>query len=87
MKKSCFFASIFNNQDKLTGVLGKDIINFSPMRFKQIAGYVMLFAFIGFLVYKFIFFVSDQQDSGFITFLVVLILIILLLAIRKIITS
>ncbi len=57
------------------------------MRFKQIAGFVMLFAFIGFLVYKFIFFVSDQQDSGFITFLVVLILIILLLAIRRIITS
>lgn len=87
MKKSCFFATIFENQDKSTDVLGKDIKMLRPMKFKQIAGFIMLFAFIGFLIYKFIFFVSDQQDSGFITFLVVLILMILLLAIRKILVD
>ncbi len=57
------------------------------MKFKQITGFIMLFAFVGFLIYKFIVIVSDQQDSGLIVFLAILVLIILTLAIRKIISS
>lgn len=55
------------------------------MRFKQIAGFVLLVVFVGFFVYKFIFYVSEQEDGAFISFLVILILIILFFAIRKII--
>jgi len=56
------------------------------MIFKRIVGFVMLFAFLGFLTYKFTVLVSDQDGSGFITFLVVLILIALILGIRKILS-
>lgn len=56
------------------------------MIFKRVVGFVMLFAFLGFLGYKFTVLVSDQDGSGFITFLVVLVLIVLLLAIRRIIS-
>ena len=56
------------------------------MIFKRIVGFVMLFFFLGFLTYKFVTLVSDQDGSGFITFLVVLVLIVLLLAIRRIIS-
>jgi hypothetical protein len=56
------------------------------MIFKRVVGFVMLFAFLGFLTYKFLVLVSDQDGSGFITFLVVLILIVLILGIRKILS-
>ncbi len=57
------------------------------MRFKQIAGFVLLVVLVGFFVYKFIFYVSEQEDGALISFLVILILLLLFFAIRKIIVS
>lgn len=70
---------------KLDIVFGLRNKTFCTMRFKQIAGFVLLVVFVGFFVYKFIFYVSEQEDGAFISFLVILILIILFFAIRKII--
>ncbi len=57
------------------------------MRFKQIAGFVLLVVLVGFFVYKFIFYISEQEDGVLISFLVILILLLLFFAIRKIIVS
>lgn len=60
---------------------------FNDMTFKQVMGFIYLFAFTGAMVYKFNFFLGNQQDSVPIILLVLIILTIILLAIRKILVE
>lgn len=54
------------------------------MKFSQVMGWIYLFAFGSFLVWKFNDAIFGMKDSGFIIFFAIMILIFIFFAIRRI---